>query len=230
MSEKPEKNNETADEGSQMPEGFDKPTGPFAKREPSTEQEDTANVEDYASYAEQPEDSTSNEPPEGELHAQLQEAKDQVLRAMAEAENTRRRAQKDREEASKYAIANFARDMLSVADNLRRAIDSIPENREGVSEHFVNLQTGIEATERELLKVLERNGVKKLSPMDETFDPNFHEVMFEAPMPDKEPGTVIQVMEEGYLLHDRLLRPARVGVAKAADPDEGKGQSIDTQA
>ncbi len=230
MSEKPKEENENTEE-KKPPAGFDEPTGPFAKRGKEEVSDEESNVENYASYVDIPEEELDDAEDTGDdVQAQLLEAKERVLRAMAEAENTRKRAQKDREEASKYAISSFARDLLSVADNLRRALDAIPEDRSGVSEHFTNLQTGIEATERELLTALERHGITKLFPLGEPFDPNFHEVMFETPIGDKEPGTVIQVMEQGYLLHDRLLRPARVGVAKAVDPEETTGHSIDTKA
>ena len=236
MSEKPKEDSNTHNEDGtdkKMPEGFDEPTGPFAKRHAKDTPAEDSNVEDYASYVDtsgDDEEFEEQDSGEQQVKAQLLEAKEQVLRAMAEAENTRKRAIKDREEASKYAISGFARDLLSVADNLRRALDAIPEDSSGVSEHFTNLQTGIEATERELIRALERHGIKQLFPLDEPFDPNFHEVMFEAPIGDKEPGTIIQVMEVGYTLHERLLRPARVGVAKAVDPEEMTGHSIDTKA
>ncbi|MGE4313282.1 MAG: nucleotide exchange factor GrpE [Pseudobdellovibrionaceae bacterium] len=161
------------------------------------------------------------------LKTQLAQMKDQALRALAEAENTRRRAVKEREDASKYAIAGFARDLISVADNLRRALDAVPDDIDGVPEPIAALLTGIEATERELLKAFERHKIKKIEAYDMPFNPNFHEVMFEAPIPDKTPGTVIQVIEEGYILEDRLLRPARVGIAKG---EQGAPKTIDTEA
>jgi molecular chaperone GrpE len=154
-----------------------------------------------------------------ELEEQLAQSKDQTLRALAELDNVRKRAVREREDAGSYAITRFARSLLDVADNLRRALDAVPE--EHSEEHFTALITGIEATERELLKAFEQNGLQKLEPMDEKFDPNFHEVMFEAPVPGKENGTVIQIVEPGYTIKDRLLRPARVGVAK--NPDEAGG-------
>ncbi len=147
------------------------------------------------------------------LQAELDDTKDKLLRALAEAENTRRRASKERDDAGSYAISAFARDILSVADNLRRAIDATPAEALE-DERIKNLFDGIEATERELLAAFEKNHVKKLDPLGEKFDPNFHEVMFESPGTGKPAGTVFQVMEVGYKLKDRLLRPARVGVAK----------------
>ena len=152
-----------------------------------------------------------------ELEVELAKSKDQTLRALAELENTRKRAQKDREDASSYGISKFARDLLNVSDNLRRALEAVPEDLQEVDDRIPNILTGIEATERELLKVFEQNGIQKIEPLDERFDPNFHEVMFEAPMPDKPNGTVIQVVEAGYVLKGRLLRAAKVGVAKNQD-------------
>lgn len=133
--------------------------------------------------------------------------KDQYLRALAEMDNTRKRAEKSVSDARSFAISGFARDLLEVADNLRRAHDAIPEgDKDGA------LAQGVLATERALLATFERNGLKQIDPMGEKFDANMHEVMFEGP--GEEPGTIIAVLEVGYTLNDRLLRPARVGVAK----------------
>ncbi|MPY68888.1 MAG: nucleotide exchange factor GrpE [Alphaproteobacteria bacterium] len=152
--------------------------------------------------------------------------KDRLLRALAENENVVRRARKDREDAAKYAAAHFARDMLSVADNLRRALDSMPQSlRE--DEAGKTLAEGLDLTEKELLAALERHGIKRISPMGEKFNHDLHEAMFEVPTNDAPPGTVVQVMEDGYVIHDRLLRAARVGVAKAL-PESG--HTVDTTA
>ena len=163
-----------------------------------------------------------------ELEAKLAESNDKLLRTLAEMENVRRRAERDRQDVSKFAISGFARDLLGVADNLRRALQAItPEQREA-NESLKNIFTGVEATERELLRLFEQNGIKKVDPIDQKFDPNLHEVMFEAEIPGKAPGTVIQVIEAGFTIHDRLLRPARVGVAKG-DDTAATGR-LDTQA
>lgn len=165
------------------------------------------------------------------LQDELDKTKDQALRAMAEAENARKRAAKEREDASKFAIAGFARDLLSVADNLRRAVSSIPADAMAADPHLKNLNDGVEATERELLKTFEKNGLKKIMPENEMFNPNLHEVMFEAPATGKPAGTIVQVMEPGYVLNDRLLRPARVAVAKDEGQGSGEpGSRIDTKA
>ncbi len=184
--------------------------------------------------AAQPSEGTGHDVSISLLEEELARTKDQMLRAVAEAENGRKRALKEREDASKYAISGFSRDLLSVADNLRRALEAIPGDMLQESEQMKNLTDGILATERELLRCFEKNGIEKTDPIYEPFDPNFHEVMFEAPMPDKENGIVIQVIEPGYTLNGRLLRPARVGVAKndAEASDSGPtepGQTINTE-
>lgn len=168
------------------------------------------------------------------LETELERTKDLMMRTVAEAENGRKRAMKDREDASKFAVSNFARDILSVADNLRRALDAIPAELQEQHPQVKNLTDGIDATERELLRCFEKNGIKKTEPLDERFDPNFHEVMFETPMPDKVRGTIIQVIEPGYTLNGRILRPARVGIAKSDNtgqkqPSPEPGQTINTE-
>ena len=146
------------------------------------------------------------------LEAELAEAKSAVLYAHAEAQNVRRRAEKEATDARAYAATAFARDLLSVADNLARGLDAIPaELRE--DEKLKNLVTGLEATGREFESVFQRHGIKKMTALGETLDPNFHQAMFEVPS-DKPVGTIVQEMQAGYMIKDRLLRPALVGVAK----------------
>ncbi|WP_119302621.1 nucleotide exchange factor GrpE [Dongia deserti] len=170
---------------------------------------------------------------EAQLEAAKQEAaqlKDQVLRALAEAENVRRRAQREREDAAKYAITNFARDVLQVSDNLHRALEAIPQAALASDEALKNLHEGVSATERQLDAALERQQVKRIWPMGEKFDANLHQAMFEVPTTEHQPGTVVQVMQAGYTIHDRLLRPALVGVAKQPTgeaPPQGSGK-VDT--
>jgi len=158
-------------------------------------------------------DEASPETRVSELEAELADHKDRLLRALAETENVRRRAQREREDASKYAVAGFARDLLSAADNLRRALESLPET-EAKDDRTRSLLAGVAATERELLGVFERHGIKRIHPMGERFDHNFHQAIFEAERPEEPSGSVIEVLQPGYVLHDRLLRPAMVGVAK----------------
>ncbi len=162
---------------------------------------------------------TGEDPRIALLQEELAKTKDQMLRALAEAENSRKRALKERDDASKYSIAGFAKDIISVADNLQRALAAIPADALAAEPRLKSLVDGIEATQREMQKTFEQNGIRKIDPTDEPFNPNYHEVMFEAPGTGKRPGFIVQVIDVGYLLHDRLLRPARVGVAK----DEGQG-------
>ena len=147
------------------------------------------------------------------LEAELADQKDRLLRALAETENVRRRAQREREDASKYAVAGFARDLLSAADNLRRALESVPE-ADIKDERTRSLLEGVAATERELIGAFERHGIKRIDPKGERFDHNFHQAIFEADRPDAPGGTVVEVLQPGYSIHERLLRPAMVGVAK----------------
>jgi molecular chaperone GrpE len=144
-----------------------------------------------------------------------EELKDRALRVAAEMENLRRRTARDVHDARTYAVANFARDMLSVSDNLRRALDAIPtEAKASGDAGFTALIDGVEITERAMLSTLERHGVKKLAPEGEKFDPNFHQAMFEVSNPDVPANTVVQVVQPGYSIGERVLRPAMVGVAK----------------
>lgn len=158
------------------------------------------------------------------LQAEMTQLRDQLLRALADLENTRKRAVREREDAGKYAAGAFARDMLSVADNLRRAIDAAPPEAKDSA-----LVQGVEATEREMLKAFEKNGIRRIEPLGAPFDPNFHEVMFESPMPGKADGTIIQILEAGYVLNDRLLRPARVSVVRNG-PDGAPSHTVDREA
>lgn len=168
------------------------------------------------------EDSAADHAPAGEgdrialLEAEMGELKDQLLRALAETENVRRRGQRERGDAIKYAPASLVRDLLAVPDNLRRAIESIPREAAEADERLSTLLAGIELTEKELLSAFARHHIVKLEPLGEKLDPHLHEAMYEVPDPTQAAGTVVQLVEAGYILHDRLIRPARVGVAKGA--------------
>jgi len=172
--------------------------------------------------AAEPTQSAAPEARIAELEAEVAKYKDQALRALAEQENVRRRAQRDREDALKFATSGFAKDLVTVADNLRRAIDSVPDAQASSSELLKNLISGVEATERELLGAFEKHGIRKLDPAGEKFDHNFHQAIFELENTGKPAGTVVQVLQAGYTIHDRLLREAMVGVAKGpvAEPAE----------
>ena len=150
------------------------------------------------------------------LQEEVGQLKDRLLRTLAEMENLRKRAEREKAEATLYAATNFARDILSVSDNMSKALelahaDAIKDAPEAVK----NLVAGVEVTNRELLNVFERHGIKRIDPKGEKFDPNLHEAMFEIPSKDHPPGTIIDVMRAGFSIGDRLLRPALVGVAKA---------------
>jgi len=149
------------------------------------------------------------------LKAENEELKDRTLRTVAEMDNLRKRTAREMADARSYAVANFARDLLGVGDNLQRAIQAVPaEKRESGSEDFKTLIEGVELTERELLKALTNAGVNKFNPEGEKFDPNFHQAMFEMPNPELPNNSVAQVVQEGYKIGERVLRPAMVGVAK----------------
>ncbi len=164
--------------------------------------------------------------PIAQLTKERDDMRDKMMRALAEADNTRKRAEKMQSDTTKYAVAGFAKDMLDIADNLRRALDAISEDQ--LQDETVKLlHEGVAATERVMLSNFEKHGITKIEPTSGKFDPNFHEVMFEGPAAGVEPGEIIQLLEAGYVLHDRLLRPARVGVAKSGEPTE---HNVDTQA
>ncbi|WP_375398678.1 nucleotide exchange factor GrpE [uncultured Sphingomonas sp.] len=150
-----------------------------------------------------------------ELEGELAEAKAAVMYAHAEAQNVRRRAEKEAGDARNYAVTAFSRDILSVADNLDRGLSAIPDELRG-DERLKGLIVGLEATKRELDAVFQRNGIVKIAAMGETLDPNKHQAMLELPS-DAAPGTIIQEMQAGYMLKDRLLRPSMVGVAKKGE-------------
>jgi molecular chaperone GrpE len=162
------------------------------------------------------------------LSAQLDQAendkaelKENYLRAHAEMENLRRRTQRDVADAREYSIAGFAREMLSVADNLRRALEAFPlEAREAGDSAINAFIEGVEVTERSMMQALEKHGVKKITPLDEKFDPNLHQAMFEIPNTDVPNNTVLQVVQDGFVIGNRCLRPAMVGVSKGGPKGE----------
>jgi molecular chaperone GrpE len=158
----------------------------------------------------------------GAVEAELADTKDRLLRALAETENVRRRSEREREDTQKYAISGFAKDLLTAVDNLRRALDAVPEG-EIKDPRTRSLLDGVAATERELLAAFERHGLKRVDPIGERFDHNFHQAIFEAERPGVPAGTVIEVLQPGYVLHERLLRPAMVGVAKGGAENKDAG-------
>jgi molecular chaperone GrpE len=164
------------------------------------------------------------------LEAEVAELKDRTLRTVAEMENLRRRTEREVADARQYGIAAFARDMLTAGDNLARAIEAVPQEERAGNAALTALIDGVEMTERDLLKSLERHGVRKLEPLGQKFDPHLHQAVFEIPTEEQPAGTVMQVMQSGYVIGERVLRPAMVGVAKgAAKAKEPKPSADDTQ-
>lgn len=186
-------------------------TNKHAAEQPVAE-ENEMNVEAAAEQAE----TASAEPDPLELaRAEAADFRDRYLRLAAEMDNLRRRTERDVKDAKSYSVAGFARDMLAVSDNLRRALDAISEeSRASGDTGFNTLIEGVEMTERSMLSALERHGVKKLEPTGQKFDPNFHQAMFEVPNTEVPNNTVVQVVQAGYTIGERVLRPAMVGVAK----------------
>jgi molecular chaperone GrpE len=169
------------------------------------------------------------------LKAEAADLKDRLLRSLADAENTRRRAEREKADASQYAVTSFARDMLSVADNLKRALDAYPpEARAGAPAQVKAVIEGIEATERHLQSTLERHGVKMIDTAGARFDPHLHQAIAEVPAEGKPPGSIVNVVQTGYVIADRLLRPAMVTIARNSGPapsqDNTPGSTIDTKA
>jgi len=176
---------------------------PDQDKTPETSAED---IVDISTQTEETED----------LQSQLDKMKDQWLRAVAELDNTRKRAQREREDALKYAATNFSRDILGVYDSLTRAAEMIAKVDQ-TSEENKGFIEGVNLTLSELNNIFSRHGIQKVDPINQPFDPNFHQAMFEVPTNDVAAGTVVQVMQIGFTIHDRLLRPALVGVSKKAD-------------
>jgi molecular chaperone GrpE len=170
-----------------------------------------------------------DDPEEGSVEALAREAaelRDKMLRTLAEMENLRKRTSREVADARTYGITGFARDVLDIADNLQRALDAVPaETRESADPNLKALIEGVELTERSLLNALEKNGVKKFDPIGEKFDPNFQQAMYEVPDASVPPGTVVQVVQAGYMIGERVLRPALVAVSKGGAKAAAPGQS-----
>jgi molecular chaperone GrpE len=194
--------------------------------------EQTARAEDAA--ASPGDSSLTNQPAAAEADpaALAAELKDKLLRTLAEMENLRKRTEREVADSRTYAVAAFARDVLGVADNMRRALDAVsPELRSSAEPGVKALVDGVELTERELIKALENNGVRQFDPRGEKFDPNLHQAMFEVPNPSVPAGRVVEVVQPGYMIGERVLRPALVGVskggAKTAPPQAAVNDNAD---
>ena len=153
---------------------------------------------------------------------QIKELKDQLLRSLAESENLRKRTIKEIADAKKYSHISFIRDLVSSVDNLQRALEAVPDDKSQLSEPIKNLVIGLEIVEKEILNTFEKHSLKQINPLGEKFDYNLHQAMFEVPTNEKEPGYIVEVSQKGYLLYDRLVRPAMVGISKKPDEDSSK--------
>ena len=154
------------------------------------------------------------------LENQVKDLKDQLMRTLADSENLRKRTIKEIEHAKKYSHITFVRDLVSSVDNLQRALESVPDDNSQLSEPIKNLIIGLDIVEKEIINTFEKHNLKQIQPLGEKFDYNFHQAMFEVPTNDTEPGVVVEVSQKGYLLHDRLVRPAMVGISKKIEDKE----------
>ena len=171
-----------------------------------------------------------NEPDDDDninLENQIKDLKDQLMRTLADSENLRKRTIKEVEHAKKYSHITFVRDLVSSVDNLQRALESVPEDKSQLSEPVKNLIIGLDIVEKEIVTTFEKHNLKQICPLGEKFDYNFHQAMFEVPTNDSEPGIVVEVSQKGYLLHDRLVRPAMVGISKKIEDVEIKDKKTD---
>ncbi len=188
-----------------------------AKDDPKPETENQDAAETTANETQTPD-------PLATAQAERDDFKDKLLRTLAEMENLRRRTEREIADAKAYAVTSFARDLLGSADNLRRALESVPETAQATADTSLKaLVEGVELTERELLKTLERHGVRKIDPQGEKFDPNLHQAMFEAPDAAIAKGLVSKVVQTGYKIGERVLRPALVGVSAGAPKPVANG-------
>tara|TARA_B100001057_G_scaffold123606_1_gene122405 strand:+ start:195 stop:827 length:633 start_codon:yes stop_codon:yes gene_type:complete len=158
------------------------------------------------------------------LENQVKDLKDQLMRTLADSENLRKRTIKEIEHAKKYSHITFIRDLVSSVDNLQRALESVPNDKSQLSEPVKNLIIGLDIVEKEILTTFEKHNLKQICPLGEKFDYNYHQAMFEVPTKDGEPGIVVEVSQKGYLLHDRLVRPAMVGISKKIPDEEANGK------
>ena len=156
---------------------------------------------------------------DGNQNKEIKELKDQLLRSLAESENLRKRTIKEIADAKKYSHIYFIRDLVSSVDNLQRALEAVPDDKSQLSEPIKNLVIGLEIVEKEILNTFEKHSLKQINPLGEKFDYNLHQAMFEVPTNEKEPGYVVEVSQKGYILHDRLVRPAMVGISKKSEED-----------
>ncbi len=218
-----------------MPDKKTQRSEEFAEEEITPEDEDENSIEmsleDSTPVEEKHSSDDGSEESDEESKNTVSEIKDQLLRALAEVENMRRRSERDVAQANKYGHLAFARDLLSCFDNLSQAIALAPEDKSNFDENLKNILVGVEMISNEIETILQRHHITKINPIGEKFDYNHHQAMFEVPNDDVEVGTVVQVAQPGYLLHDRLIRPAMVGVSKKKSSTVSKEEnSVDKQA
>jgi molecular chaperone GrpE len=173
------------------------------------------------------EEDTSNDEIITNLQKQVTDLKDQLMRSLADGENLRKRTLKEVEHAKKYSHITFVRDLVSSVDNFQRALESVPDDNSQLSEPIKNLIIGLDIVEKEIITTFEKHNLKQIHPLGEKFDYNFHQAMFEVPTNETEPGIVVEVSQKGYLLHDRLVRPAMVGISKKIDDKEINDKKMD---
>tara|TARA_B100001564_G_scaffold344613_1_gene342371 strand:+ start:146 stop:793 length:648 start_codon:yes stop_codon:yes gene_type:complete len=164
-----------------------------------------------------------------ELEAKIEDLRDQLMRSLADSENLRKRTLKEIEHSKKYSHISFVRDLVSLFDNLQRALDAVPDDKSKLSEPIKNLIVGLELVNKEIINTFEKHNLKQIEPLGEKFDYNFHQAMYEVPTNDEESGIVVEVSQKGYLLYDRLVRPAMVGISKKIEDEKnnnGKTKKI----
>ena len=183
-------------------------------------------IEDDKSESSDSEEDNDNEII-SDLEQKVLDLKDQLMRTLADGENLRKRTLKEVEHSKKYSHISFVKDLVSSVDNLQRALEAVPEDKSSLPEPIKNLIIGLEIVEKEITSTLEKHNVKQIDPLGEKFDYNFHQAMFEVPTNDDEPGTVVQVSQKGYILHDRLVRPAMVGISKKIDENNNHEKKIE---
>ena len=161
-----------------------------------------------------------------ELEQKVLDLKDQLMRTLADGENLRKRTLKDIENSKKYSHISFVKDLITSVDNFQRALKAVPEDKSSLPEPIQNLIIGLQIVEKEICSTLEKHNVKLIDPLGEKFDYNFHQAMFEVPTNEEEPGKVVEVSQKGYVLHDRLVRPAMVGISKKVEENDNDKNTL----
>lgn len=198
---------------------------PISDEDKESIENDTLKPEDIKNVEEVLETNSNNdelslEDINKELEAKVDDLKDQLMRTLADSENLRKRTLKEIEHSKKYSHISFVRDLVSLFDNLERALDAVPDDKSELSEPIKNLIVGLEIVNKEIINTFDKHNLKQIEPLGEKFDYNFHQAMFEVPTDEKEPGIVVEVSQKGYLLYDRLVRPAMVGISKKIEDEK----------